>query len=370
MTTAIAGSADDVCQAVRGVRERGRVLPVAGATKPALSTPVGDGTLALDVSSLRGIREYDPAELTITAQAATPVTEIAAALAEHGQHLPFDPVLATAGATIGGAVACGAAGPGAHRHGGIRDFVIGVRIVDGTGRLVTGGGKVVKNAAGFDLPKLMVGSLGSLGVIVELSLKVFPRPRATITHRTATGGHGAATALMTALLGFPFEFEALDVTPEGDVLTRIGGEPGALEARGSRVRAVLAGAAGGAEVTRIDGADEAALWRDAADMAWVPQDATLVRVPCTLRSAPALTAAAHSEGAAVRLSLGANIAWLAWPAGDVAADALDTTLRAQSLTGVVLTGPPGRPLPGRRTGGEFGARVRRAIDPYNCFAEV
>ena len=85
------------------------------------------------------------------------MSEIAQTLAEHDQYLPFDPPLAGAGATIGGVIASGVSGAGALRHGGIRDFVIGVRLVDGTGRVVGGGGRVVKNAAGFDFPKLMVG---------------------------------------------------------------------------------------------------------------------------------------------------------------------------------------------------------------------
>ncbi|HEY6887587.1 MAG TPA: FAD-binding protein, partial [Solirubrobacter sp.] len=172
----------DAVESVRAaLLETDLALPVAGATKPAL-------TGGLDVAGLRGIVEYDPAELTFTALAGTPLREIVTALAEHGQYLPFDPPWVDAGATLGGTVAAGLSGSCSHRHGGIRDFVLGVRFLDGTGRLVGGGGKVVKNAAGFDLPKLFVGSVGRLGVLVQLSLKVFPAPAAWATLRAQADG--------------------------------------------------------------------------------------------------------------------------------------------------------------------------------------
>ena len=180
------GRIQEVQELVRGAEPGIRLLPVAGGTKPALSSSSRADVQRLDVSELTGVLEYDPAELTITALAGTPLVEVQTALAEHGQHLPFDPPLGEAGATLGGVVAAGAAGAGAWRNGGVRDFVIGVRFVDGTGRLITGGAKVVKNAAGFDLPKLMVGSIGRLGVIVQLSFKVFPKSGGNADSRTRT----------------------------------------------------------------------------------------------------------------------------------------------------------------------------------------
>ena len=106
---------------------------------------------------------------------ATPVAEIERRLAAHGQYLPFEPPLAGCGATLGGTVASGLNGPGRYRYGGVRDFLLGGTFVDGEGRLVRGGGKVVKNAAGFYLHHLLLGSLGRLGIFVELTFKVFPR---------------------------------------------------------------------------------------------------------------------------------------------------------------------------------------------------
>ena len=95
---------------------------------------------------------------------------------KQGQYLPFDPMLSAAGATIGGTVAAGISGPGRYRYGGIRDFLLGVQFISSDGAVINAGGKVVKNAAGFDIPKLLVGSLGRLGVMTELTFKVFPQP--------------------------------------------------------------------------------------------------------------------------------------------------------------------------------------------------
>src|SRR5687768_10335661 len=167
---------------VRSAREP--LLPRGAGTKPSLSTPPA-GAASLELGGLRGVREYEPGEFVFTALAGTPLAEVEALLAQHGQYLPFDPLLIERGATLGGTVAAGLSGSGRYRYGGVRDFILGVRYVDGSGELVRGGGKVVKNAAGFDLPKLFVGSLGQLGALVELSFKVFPRPEATLTVRHA-----------------------------------------------------------------------------------------------------------------------------------------------------------------------------------------
>ncbi len=167
-----------VAEVQEAVRSFERIALRGGGTKPGLAAAV-DGVTVLDMRGLSGIVEYEPDEFVFTALAGTPVAEVAALLAEHGQYLPFDPPFVDAGATLGGATAAGLSGPRRYRYGGVRDFVIGVRFVDGRGDVVRGGGKVVKNAAGFDLPKLMAGSLGRLGALVEpyasSSLR-WPRP--------------------------------------------------------------------------------------------------------------------------------------------------------------------------------------------------
>src|SRR5262249_20856303 len=149
------------------VRSAPRVLTVGAGTKPRLSAV--PGITRISTARLRGILEYDPSEFTFTALAGTSLGEISAVLAARGQYLPFDPPWVAAGSTLGGAVAAGLNGPARFRYGGMKDFILGVRFVDGTGRLLRMGGKVVKNAAGFDLPKFFVGSLGRFGALAELT---------------------------------------------------------------------------------------------------------------------------------------------------------------------------------------------------------
>jgi len=356
--------ATDNVEALQDAVRRGpRVLPHGAGTKPALSSaPVG--AIALDVSGLSGIVEYDPAELTFTALAGTPVAEVSAALAQHGQYLPFDPPFAAAGATLGGVVAAGTSGANAFRHGGVRDFLIGVRFIDGTGKLVTGGGKVVKNAAGFDLPKLMIGSAGRLGVLIQLSFKVFPRPAATTTLVVDVGTLEAALAAIAELGRGPLDFDAVDLEPPGRLLLRLGGESESLPGRVERLETAL-----GAGGERVKDAADVALWRDAAELAWLPPGSRVIKVAITGRRVAGLEAALTAADARARYSLGANVAWVAWPT-DRPLEALDTALAALELAGIVLTGAPGRVLLGRTGGGAFATRVRAALDPHTRFLEA
>lgn len=135
----------------------------------------------LDVGAHRGIVTYEPTELVITARAGTPLTAIEAALVAHNQMLGFEPPHFGDGATLGGTVACGLSGPRRPYAGAARDFVLGTKIVNGQGEILSFGGQVMKNVAGFDLSRLMVGARGTLGVLLEISLKVLPRPQSEIT---------------------------------------------------------------------------------------------------------------------------------------------------------------------------------------------
>ena len=174
---------DQVVEFVRAAREaRSPFEIVAGGTRRSVGKPVGDLPM-LDVSGLSGIIKYEPAELIITAQPATPLTEIKAVLAEKGQRLGFDPadwsrLLASNGAaTLAGAASADASGSGKLRHGGARDSLLGFRAVNGLGEAFRGGAKVVKNVTGFDLPKLMCGAYGTLGVLTEMTFRVYPQPQ-------------------------------------------------------------------------------------------------------------------------------------------------------------------------------------------------
>jgi len=181
-----ASALDHLVDQVRAARADGTPLNLHGAgTKAWLGEPP-QGT-ALDVRPLRGISSHEPSELVVTVRAGTPLAELEAALAEHGQCLAFEPprfgTPEQGGGTVGGMVAAGLAGPARAAVGSVRDFVLGATVLNGRAEVLSFGGQVMKNVAGYDLARLFAGSLGVLGVICEVSLKVLPQPAATATLR-------------------------------------------------------------------------------------------------------------------------------------------------------------------------------------------
>ncbi len=178
MSTSTASDADISGVLANRVREatarRTPLRIVGGDTKRFYGRQV-DGE-ALNVAAHRGVMSYDPSELVITARAGTPVLEIVALLAGHGQMLAFEPPVFGAASTIGGVVAAGLAGPRRPFAGAVRDFVLGVTVLDGRGDALRLGGTVFKNVAGFDGFRLMAGAHGCLGVLLDVSLRVSPKP--------------------------------------------------------------------------------------------------------------------------------------------------------------------------------------------------
>ena len=182
----------------------------------------------VDIGPLAGIVAYAPGELVITARAGTPLDEIEAALSEHDQMLAFEPPHHGAAATLGGIVATGFSGPRRAQAGAVRDFVLGVRIVDGTGEALAFGGQVIKNVAGFDVSRLMTGALGTLGVLTEISLKSLPRPRGESTRVIDCGG-ADALRLVNEWGGKPLPVSATCYV-DNRLWVRLSGAPAAVTA--------------------------------------------------------------------------------------------------------------------------------------------
>ena len=191
----------------------------------------------LELREHRGIVSYEPTELVITARAGTPLREIEAALAESGQMLPFEPPHFGENATLGGTIACNFSGPRRPYAGAARDFVLGCKIINGKGELLRFGGEVMKNVAGYDVSRLMCGALGTLGVLLEVSLKVLPKPEAETTLAIETPLADALASMHDwARLPLPISATAhdgarlyvrLSGTAEGLAAAqrRVGGEP-------------------------------------------------------------------------------------------------------------------------------------------------
>jgi glycolate oxidase FAD binding subunit len=225
---------------VLAARSDNRPLAIrGGGTKDFYGGPITGHNL--DVRSLRGISSYEPSELVITARSGTPLSELEAALAEKGQCLPFEPprygvgavgsslqTIVPVGGTLGGMVAAGLAGPGRANAGSVRDYVLGATLLNGLGEVLSFGGQVMKNVAGYDVSRVLAGSMGILGVICEVSLKVLPKVPATATLRFELD---EATAIhqMNVWGGQPLPITAAAFW-QGALVLRLGGAGKAVEA--------------------------------------------------------------------------------------------------------------------------------------------
>jgi glycolate oxidase FAD binding subunit len=365
-TVVAVDSAAGVQEAVRNsAPNSSRLLIRGGGSKTALSRPLG-GTEVLDLSGLSGILEYDPGEFVISALAGTPLAVVEAELARHGQYLPFNPPLSGCGATLGGTIAAGLSGAGRQRYGGLRDFLIGAHYVDGQGRLVRSGGKVVKNAAGFDQHKLLIGSLGRLGVVVDVSFKVFPQPPAYGTLRLDVASAAEGVTLLRRLATTRFDLEALDLSvgEEGaSVRVRLGGPRAVLPQRLQMLQGWLGSGA-------VDPEAEKMYWPQGDTFGWYPHGMagwSLVKVPVTLDRIVSLDGMLAQRGALRRYCSGGNLAWIGWP-GDLGD--LHTHLLRMGLNGLVLLGETETPILGVRNGENLARRVKATLDPHGKFLEL
>lgn len=341
-----------------------RILAVGVRTKPPMSH-CDDDVTAISMTNVSGIVEYAPTEFIITVLAGTPAKSIDAELRTHSQYLPFDPLLINQGATIGGIVAAGVSGPCRLRHGGVRDFVIGVQFIDGMGKRVRGGGKVVKNAAGFDFPKMMVGSCGRLGVLTEITLKVLPRPPQYSTLQFSFPDLALAIAFQARLLRSALELEAIDLEPPAEVLVRVAGLPDAIEALARRV-SELADVPSASHSRSDPRVGDEELWRPLQNGTFAAADQCLVRATLTPRKVCDVSAALQQLQVKHRFSIAGNVVWIAWP-DDRDLEELDETLRNLNRSATVLTGDADRSLLGADPAVSFRTRIQNALDPQQKF---
>lgn len=257
------------------------VSPRGGGTKLALGNPPRTLDLVVGTRELSGVVDHQPANLTVTVQAGTPLAALQAALAEQGQSLPLESPF-PARATIGGILAANSSGPHRLAYGTARDWLIGVQVVHADGTVTKAGGKVVKNVTGYDLNKLYVGSLGTLGVIVEATFKIAPSPavRRTLSARFASveAACKAALAVDTAGVG-PLAAVALNAeaarvpgmgaAPVGGeealLAVELGGRTHGVARRETDLRRILT-EHGATEVELLSNSE--AFWQAVVDVGW------------------------------------------------------------------------------------------------------
>ncbi len=218
--------------AVNEARSQNHALAIVGGNSKAFYGHAVDAP-TLSVSAHRGITNYEPTELVISARAGTPLTELEQVLADNNQMLAFEPPAYGDSATLGGTIAGNFSGPRRAYAGAARDFVLGTRIINGRGEILRFGGEVMKNVAGYDVSRLMAGALGTLGVLLEVSLKVLPRPESEVTvvlERTAL----QAIADMNEWAQLPLPISA--TCHDGErLLVRLSGTGGAVKAARERI---------------------------------------------------------------------------------------------------------------------------------------
>jgi glycolate oxidase FAD binding subunit len=321
---------------------------VAGGSKRELGRPVQAAHI-LDLALLAGIRDYQPSELVLTAGAGTRLGEIDRALEEAGQMLAFEPpdwraLLGSgeqdgAGPTLGGVLACNLSGPRRVKAGAARDHFLGFRAVSGRGEIFKAGGKVIKNVTGFDLPKLMAGSYGTLAALEEVTVKVLPRPETVATLLFTNVEPVAAGQLMGAALGSPHDVSGAAYLPAGaampvalpgggTVALRLEGPAPSVEFR----RDSLTGEHGSSSAAEIvTGSEAIAFWRAIGEAA--PLAGLAGRAVWRISVAPARGVELGQTMSRVLdavwfLDWGGGLLWLAVPeATDAGAEAIRTAIR-------------------------------------------
>ncbi len=268
-----------VAEAAQLLRDStGSVLFRGGATKLDWAGRVHDPDLILDTTDLAGVLTYNSADMTASVRAGTTLVALQDHLASNNQWLALDPPTAMTGATVGGLLAAGDSGPSRLRYGGIRDLVIGVTLVLADGTVARSGGHVIKNVAGYDLAKLVHGSLGSLALVAEVVVRLHPKPATSIT-TSGSADADQATAAALALAASPLEPAAVEWISDrgrGQLYVRNDGTPQFVEATSRRLIHLLAGL--GITADPLAPEDAVKAWQNHTAAVLGTQDETVLRI--------------------------------------------------------------------------------------------
>jgi len=332
-------------------------------SKRAIGLPIEAGRL--DLSALCGIVDYRPAELVLTAQAATPLGEIESLLAEHGQRLAFEPpslgrLLGAADEqTLGGVLAANLSGSRRIAAGAARDHFLGVSAIDGRGEAFSAGGRVVKNVTGYDLPKLLAGSWGTLAVMTEVTLKVVPQAETELTLIVPDETPAAAVATLSAALGSAHEVTSAGFDPWRGSAIRLEGLAASVAARCDALLAEL----GQPEVERIEADASRAFWEAIGGARALADWRVVWKLSVPPSDAPRLIDAIAPER--YLLDWGGGLIWAAFDSADAARvrgavrSGHATLIKAPAGTRVCRQHPPAAVL------AQVLGRVKHAFDPAN-----
>jgi glycolate oxidase FAD binding subunit len=339
VTTERPGSPEEAAELLRSLGEAGRaVRPLGGRTKRdwgGVGEPIA---VELETGGMAEILEHNDGDLTAVLQAGVPLAKAQAAFADKGQMFAVDPPLGKGdAATVGGLVATSDSGPLRHRYGGVRDLVLGITVALSDGTVAKAGSKVIKNVAGYDLGKLFTGSYGTLGLILDVTVRLHPKPVATATAVGASDDPDALARAAAALAALPLEADSLDAAwreGSGRLLARFGGASAGEQAEATAERMRGAGLEG---VRTIE--DDEELWA-ALRSAQRSEGASLKVSGRVTDLAPAIRAAEAAGGSLVSRAAH-GLSWITLDAGDLARRATDVRAALEPRPLVLLDGPAG-----------------------------
>jgi glycolate oxidase FAD binding subunit len=347
------------------IRTHPRALePIGGGSKRSLGRPLDADPL--DLSALDGIVSYEPAELVLSARCGTELAVVEAALLAHGQRLAFEPpdygalLGAALPQTLGGVLAANLAGSRRLVGGAARDHFLGFAAVDGFGERFKGGGNVVKNVTGYDLPKLLAGSWGTLAVLTDVTIRVAPTPEVEQTLVVQARDVTHAVEILTVAAGSPFDVSSAAFDPARGCFLRLEGFASSVRARALGVRERIA-----ADCTMLDDAESRALWRELGG-ACAFADAPIVwRISVPPTDAPRVVAAIEPDR--YFLDWAGGLIWAAYAHADAARvrgalrDGHATLLKAPAADRAAIS--TFQPQPAALAA--VTARVKAAFDPHN-----
>lgn len=338
----------EAAEMVRG-RGRGALDIVGGGSRAGLGRPP-EGALRLSTARLQGIVFHEPAEMVLRARAGTTLAAIEASLAAHNQILPFEPMdprtlYGTAGEpTVGGLVATALSGPRRISAGALRDSLLGLRLVNGRADVIFSGGRVMKNVTGLDLVKINCGAHGTLGLILEATFKLLPRPEAEATIVIRRLDDAAATAAMTAALGSPFAVSGAATIHAGmgrefpRTLIRIEGFQDSVDYRAEKLIALLADFGAKHALT---GEESQRIWRAVRDVEFLadPRERAIWRVSVRPSAGGGFLARLGAVARDSLLDWGGGLVWVSTDPTEAAALAVRAGVAGLGGHATLMRGP-------------------------------
>ena len=358
---------EELAEAMGSAGSAKRTVTLGGAfSKRLMAGPVAPAEVTVSAAGLKRVLQYDPRDLTISVEAGVTWCEMARVLGEHRQMVPLDPPF-SGSATIGGIVAANTCGPRRRLYGTARDLIIGMKFATLAGKLVQSGGMVVKNVAGLDMAKLMVGSFGTLAAIAVVNFKVQPRPPHERSFVLEYATLAEAAAARDALIRGVLQPAAIDLLSPGanggcTLAVQAGGNAAVIERYQRELEAL-------GPLRAVEGPEEEALWNHVRDFTprYLAENAegVVARVSCTLKEVPAVMESLAGPSVA---RAGSGVVYGYWPRPEPAAEWMAGAVR-RGWKAVIEFAPEARkgeldlwPSPGNDV--EIMRAVKRMFDPH------